>query len=510
MADWEWFFASEYGRDKMLRSEIEYLSSASASASAHNARLSSQLAQLQGSLESRLTALSAAFDAYVELGDVREQLAAYGDAAAIRRDAGEAVEALAAGRSADPVDVGDGRYWLPFAVNAVIALLAGAADPAAEEQARTLSRDADLFVVVAVGALERGELVADRVPALLVSDEALRLPQVVLWEALLAGVYPSEHDLLGAVGESWQPVLAGGDGPEWHAWVRDRSRAADAVGELQWVRDLLAGEVAVPTADVLVDRGTSSTPAAFAATETDPRAQLRSVAGTMLAEGSDQERELLVRSRELRRRIEDPGSAPTNARPADEPQQPVRALVRLALDTPDPELRERLIHWLRPGLLTVVGEIARAPRPDPQPVEVRTPGGGVVVSPTGPEPSRLTQVTANIAESHATSGQALIVPAVAAGVLAVGAIVTALAGGQTSVVVLLLIAAVVLAGVSVRAVWLRNAARKEVELDTASLHRSVELGVERARTTQRAHDEQSAATDQLVRELRSALDPVSA
>lgn len=71
-SDWTWSFRSEYGRDVMLRDRLEELESESDAASNRASRLSSQLARVQGSLETRLTALSRAFDAYVELGDVPE------------------------------------------------------------------------------------------------------------------------------------------------------------------------------------------------------------------------------------------------------------------------------------------------------------------------------------------------------------------------------------------------------------------------------------------------------
>jgi hypothetical protein len=526
--DWGWFFSSEYGRDKMLRTEIESLSYASASAHASNARLSSQLALLQGSLESRLSALSAAFDAYVELGDVREQLSAYGDTAALRRGVASAIEALAAGRSPAPVEVGDGAYWLPHAANAVIALLAGSPDPEAEERARTLSRDADLFVVVTVGALGRGDLVADRVPDLLVADESLRTPQVVLWEAVVAGVYPSATDLLAAIGDRWRPALDAGSGSEWRDWVGRCSGAPDPVGDLRWVRELLAGRATTDSAT------TDASPAATAAatlnlvpsaspdpspttsptspttspdSPVDPRQRLRAVAGSMVAEGSDAERDLLFRARELRRRIEDPGGPPVPASPGEEPQQRVRDLVRALLDAPDAALRGRAVDWLRPGLRRAVDEIAATPEPAPKPQEVRTPGGSLVVAPSGPDQARLAQVRANVVAAYPTSDRVLIGTGVGAGVLAVGVVVVLVTGASGALLALLLIALVVVAGVALRSLRQRSVARTEVAADTAQLERAVDQGTERARVAQTAYDEQVAAVSQLVRELRSALAP---
>ena len=150
--DWQWFWAGEGGRDRILRDEVEGLHAQLSSASSQTHRLSSQLATLSGSIESRLNALSAAFDAYVELGDVREELAAYEEPATVRRAVMEAIDALAGGRAATPVDPRGLDYWLPYAMNAVIGLVEGRPDPAAHDLARSLSPEADPFVVAAPAA----------------------------------------------------------------------------------------------------------------------------------------------------------------------------------------------------------------------------------------------------------------------------------------------------------------------------------------------------------------------
>ena len=59
--DWQWFWAGISGRDRILRDEVEGLHARLSSASSQTHRLSSQLATLSGSIESRLNALSAAW-----------------------------------------------------------------------------------------------------------------------------------------------------------------------------------------------------------------------------------------------------------------------------------------------------------------------------------------------------------------------------------------------------------------------------------------------------------------
>ena len=126
--DWEWFWAGESGRDRLLRDEIEGLQGAASVARSQSARLSSQLAHVQGSMERRLSALAAAFDAYVELGDVREQLAGFPDTSATRREATAALRVLTRDGTPERLAEDQSGYWLAPAMNAVIALAAGSAD----------------------------------------------------------------------------------------------------------------------------------------------------------------------------------------------------------------------------------------------------------------------------------------------------------------------------------------------------------------------------------------------
>ena len=164
--DWEWFWAGESGRDRLLRDEIEGLHGQASVARSQSARLSSQLAHVQGSMERRLSALAAAFDAYVELGDVREQLAGYPDTSATRREATAALRVLTRDGTPERLDEDQSGYWLAPAMNAVIALAAGSADADAEKRAADRDRDAELFMVAAAGALGVSEQVGGAVAGL--------------------------------------------------------------------------------------------------------------------------------------------------------------------------------------------------------------------------------------------------------------------------------------------------------------------------------------------------------
>ena len=518
MSDWDWFFTSEAGRTNLLRSQVDELASVSASANARSSRLSSQLAQLQGSLETRLDALSAAFDAYVELGDVREQLAAHAETAAVRRDVLAAVDALVGGRRVARVDPGESDdYWLPHAMNAVMALIAGGRDRTAEGRARTLGRQADLFVVVLLGALGHGVLVADRVPDLLVTDDSLSSTQVVLWRAVLDGVYGGPDDgsaLLDAVGERWRSTLADGDGTGWRAWVAQQSGAEGAEAELTWVRALLDGQVLLPLVprprpvrrlgrvpDVaeVADQGAQAAPV-------DSRSALRAAASLMIGEGSEAERELLVRAKQLRQRIEDPsGTLPAAA---EAPRTGVRVLVRQEFATTrDPALRARLLGWLRPGLLKAVGAAAEAPLPPVEPLEVHTPGGPVVVSPDGPDPDRLAQVRHNVSARVPTGSVSPLVLAVLAGVLVVLAVVGALLGWPGALVGLVVVLALLLGGFAARGHRDRRRQAQERADDLATVERVVDDARRQLTEARTEQQSQLLALRSLAEGLRRDLTP---
>ena len=232
--DWQWFWAGEGGRDRILRDEVEGLHARLSSASSQTHRLSSQLATLSGSIESRLNALSAAFDAYVELGDVREELAAYEEPATVRRSVMEAIDALAGGRRRPRWIPRGLDYWLPYAMNAVIGLVEGRPDPAALDQARSLSPEADTFVVAACGALGHGTAVADLLPVVLVSDTELTEHQ-----------RGSGGPRRPACSATWVTTWARSGGPRWTAsrrragrpgWTSTRSSPAAGIA---WLRGLV-------------------------------------------------------------------------------------------------------------------------------------------------------------------------------------------------------------------------------------------------------------------------------
>lgn len=502
--DWQWFWASEQGRDRILRNELEGLQIASNRASERSSRLNSQLAQLQGSIESRLEALSSAFDAYVELGDVREQLDGYPDTAAIRRDAAAAIDQLGRGAAAPPVDARGVDYWLPYAVNAVIALAAGRQDPEAERHAVELDRDAEMFVVAAAGALGQGPRVAARVPDLLVCDGVLTEHQLSLWKACSAGVY---GDVLPAVRPRWAASLdTAAASDDWVNWVHSEAHSPDAEEALRW----LDRESAVLTGP---DDAVPVPPAAPVPTsqpvEPDPKVWLRSVVAELIGRGAPGEADLLTRARNLRAQIEKPGAEQRPTAPSGSASLvPVDVAVRLAYAGADPgsALRRELLGWIAAPLVAALGRLAaEATKREPGQVALRTPGGTLSIPPTGPDPAKLQRVKDNIALNN-TGPTRKFSGSVGIGIAFVLlAVVAGVAGGSASLVLVLVVSALAAAAVAVltRRELVVAGERRQAEL--RDLEVRLEQTVDQAKAESLGRDQRDASLVSLTEALRQRL-----
>ena len=72
---------SDWYTERRQNQELEELRSEMSLAMSEASRLRSRVSQLQGSLDSRLRQLTDAFDAFVELSDIRYELISFADAA---------------------------------------------------------------------------------------------------------------------------------------------------------------------------------------------------------------------------------------------------------------------------------------------------------------------------------------------------------------------------------------------------------------------------------------------
>lgn len=498
--DWSWTFSSEYGRDRMLRDRLEDLEQVSASSRANESRLRATLQRTQGSLETRLTALSRAFDAYVELGDVREQLRAFTGTAEIRRYALRAVKALGQGRRPEPLPA-DRTYWLVPALQAIVARSDGQADPEAEAKAVELDRDAETFMVATLGMLGQGASVADRVPGLLVTDTGLTVEQQALWFAVLDGVYgPS---VLAALRASLTPALRLDEsGRElWRLWLLDAAPGNDRLDELTWLHQQLTTTPPDSTPD----------PAAPAvAPPVTGVDRLKAVAARMIAEGRSDERDLLARAEVLRAVIETPSTVVPDADEREQAEQltvPTAVQQAIVAAPSGSTIRRELLSWLTPVLVPVVDQIAASAIAGPVTLAAKTPGGQLAVTATGADPADVQRVK-SAAAAIAPDSVKRIGLTVLAALLVVAAMVLFISG-QTAAGVVLLVGGVI-AGVPAALAWRdAKAQRQQLAVDVAEVDRAIARATERATSADRTNAERADQLRSVHADLTAAFAPTS-
>jgi hypothetical protein len=131
----------DWRQDRKLEELGSTLARVRGELSTANTTLKAQLASVTGSLEERITRLSRAFDAFVELSDVRAVLAMFTDTALVRYHARALVTSLVESTDApgaSPPDVPG--YWLSAAVRVARARYAGD-EPVAADLTEALRLD---------------------------------------------------------------------------------------------------------------------------------------------------------------------------------------------------------------------------------------------------------------------------------------------------------------------------------------------------------------------------------
>jgi hypothetical protein len=403
--EWKWWWGD---RDQMLRERAEELESRLGQEAATHRRTTSQLSKVQGTLEKRLDRLSAAFDAFVELSDVRTELAAHAPAAVARQRVrrlldvlGQAPSTSGAPPSAPPPPPDDvPGYWLVPAVQALVAQLANLRDAADAALTEANHRDevrTRRFLVYAYAVLGRGHEVVDRLAVELDAvDPAQVTPdQRALWMAAADGVFGDEGH--GAVARRVTDLArrpaAVGPSAGTPAWVDDS--AADGGALAPWLdacralgggsagRSRSATDDARANLAARIDAGRALQAVASrceAAFERDARDAAPEAAfeihcrtlerdlRTLLEEGTAEEAPLLRRITELRRVI-DPDEVDPDA-PAEVPGGPFDELLRTDAFASDPGAAKRqaiALRAARPWLDPVLDRLAREaeePLPD--------------------------------------------------------------------------------------------------------------------------------------------------
>lgn len=423
----DWY--TDYAQNKKIRGlqeDLDYVSSSLAAARSSQNRLRAELSKVSGSLEQRLDRLSSAFDAFVEISDLRVTLGLFDAPARVRH---QAKQLLAGTPVPDEVSDVDG-YWLPPALVALQGVSDGAVDTDALglAAARDTRRAAVLHVLL-VGVLGGRETVSGTTLAEALPEFGAELPrhQRAVWTLAADGFF-------GEAG--WQ--LARGrcvdvvrDLPaEVRARLRDTA-APKAAGHtqngLEGAPELVATLLAAEKLTTLrgwvrtaLDGYTGEPPAA-------PDPLVRTALEQLIDEGSPVELPLLQRERELRVVIEGTGTQPSTWDTPVGP--PTELLLADVVDEEHPNRRALAVRALAEPLLAIADDFAEtARRPAPTRMSVRTRYGQVTITATGAEPQSLRKAE-DLAERANQIESQRRVTAIAAGAVALVALVLTFVGG---------------------------------------------------------------------------------
>jgi chaperonin cofactor prefoldin len=421
---------TEYSQNKRLRGledDLSYVSASLASAQSSQRRLRAELSKVQGSIEQRLNRLTLAFDAFVEISDLRVTLGLFDDPGRIRHLArrllrGEPTTSLVA-------DVED--YWLAPAYVALSVAADGVVDT--ESLAAAKERDplrATVFHVLGAGLLGGRETVSvamlsDALPAF---GTSMPGHQRAVWTLAADGFFgESGWELARKRGVEFVAGLAD-DGPAIDKVRLLGSAAASSeapprnfedVGELSTALQAAARLATLRTWVEKVLAGWTNEPAL----EVDPA--VRRNLELLIEEGSPEELPLLARERELRAVIEATGSEPKNF---DSPAGDTLDLLHADLaDAEHPGRRALALRSCAAHVLTAAERLAETARhPFPEKVRARTRQGLVTLTASGPE--SLTALHRRIESTTEVAQSGRVMPVVAAGVGVVFVVLAVISG----------------------------------------------------------------------------------
>ncbi|MFI5709448.1 hypothetical protein [Kribbella sp. NPDC051620] len=392
--------------DNRQNRELEELRDQMAAASSEASSLRSRLSQVQGTMESRLQRLTTAFDAFVELSDIRESLIGFADAAEVRRHAGQVLATLASGETPTRVGRDVPAYWLAPAVEAI----RGGLDEA--QLAEAMKRDevrTSTFLCLALAALGRrnevraewlgtafGELTAGNVTR----------TQRALWTAAARGGF-------GAEGQQWivAQLKAGitGTGP-WAGVVKERAtglavsaappfkefttqfKAGADLARLRAGIEAITGDTSVLEPDGALAYAAGQKPDPDSPDRDSTSALLR----LLIAEGSEPEREMLARVGQLRAKVTN-GAAPSNGSLGDSAGELGKLLEADLAKTDEPHLAATALRVVADAVLADAEELLRtASLPTPAQVSKEIEWRQVTLTPDGADRLSLAKAEADI------------------------------------------------------------------------------------------------------------------
>jgi hypothetical protein len=311
--DW-WIDYRQNRRIEELQGEVQ---AAYGYAASRSRALQSRLSQVQGSLERRLDRLATSFDAFVELSDIRLELAVFDREATVRHRARRLLMGLARGAS-DPPPLGLDDcpgYWLKPAAEGLSALVRGDDSAAEKYTAEAIERDEDRTTLFLTLGLATAGRYSEAVPWLSRTLPALGATvttvQRQLWIASADGAFgePGRAHIerrLTEVLDEMPPEAADQHGERWRQAVvgRPGKTRSSLPRELQNQAGLTEPPVMAERLAAL----RAKIEEALQPVDAAPAADFVSLLTTLVDEGGPEERALVARARELRQIIESGGT----------------------------------------------------------------------------------------------------------------------------------------------------------------------------------------------------------
>lgn len=458
---------TDYSQNRRLRGleeDLSHVSASLASARSSQHRLRAELSKVRGSLEQRLDRLSRAFDAFVEISDLRVTLGLFDDHGRVRHLARQ----LLRGEQSSSFVTDVPGYWLAPAHAALSVVVDGVAD--AESLAAARERDplrSTVFHVLGTGLLGGRNTVtvamlADALPAF---GPTMPGYQRAVWTLAADGFFGEAGwelvrrrgiEFLGGLGQDSAAVDRVRQVGTAAARTTSLPRTIDGATELSATMDAAARLGALRAWVDEAIGGWTNEPAI----DVDPA--VRRCLDLLVEEGGPEELPLLARERELRAVIESAsGEAPAWDAPVGDT---LDLLLADAADADHPGRRAVAVRMCAEHVLTAADRLAETARlPFPPKVQVRTRRGTVTLTARGPE--SLDTVHRRIDAASQISSQGRVVAALV-GVVGIGFLLLAVFAAAGWVVAA--IAALAVAGVA----WFKDQRARVTAVEDATRARA--------------------------------------
>ncbi|MER7248996.1 hypothetical protein [Kribbella sp. NPDC000426] len=401
---------TDWWRERRQNEQLEDLQSEMSYARQETSRLQSQLSKIQGGLQERVNRLSTAFDAFVELSDLRYEMSGYLPAAELRRYTSQVLTAMASDTPLPPPTEPVPQYWLGPATEALITLASAqdvqAPGPGQDEQALGVAMGLDgrrtaTFLSLALAALGQRHQVRsewlDVAFGVLPADGTVTRVQRVLWATAARGGFGA--DGLELVVKRLQSAAPPAD---WLPKLEKRGETPPSSGtRFEAVAEQVTARIRLGRVRSAVESIAGNTEAREPAptVKYDSAGSTAAVLRLLISEGSEPERESLARVAVLRAQIS--GAGESAAEGLEDSVGTVEGLLADDLgQKDDPHLAATVLRVIGPSVLPSIEELARvAGQPSPAQIDVASDGHTIAVRPDGPDQLQLSTAVSTITRS---------------------------------------------------------------------------------------------------------------